>query len=97
MNYSLGYYTVFEIKSKTNNHIDITVNTPVSITNDVIEKVVDEFNFIGLPYIYQSKLITVPENSDVQIMIKHYDSLIIPYNQSINLARDEFIDTLPLV
>ncbi|MEO0077359.1 MAG: C25 family cysteine peptidase, partial [candidate division WOR-3 bacterium] len=51
----------------------------------------------GLPYIYQSKLITVPENSDVQIMIKHYDSLIIPYNQSINLARDKVIDTLPLV
>ncbi|MCX8014801.1 MAG: hypothetical protein N2748_02165 [candidate division WOR-3 bacterium] len=93
----LSYFTDFQIKSKNANQIEIRVDNATAITNELIEKIVNEFNFIKLPYIYYSKLIAIPKDGDVQIVVKNYDSLIIPYGQTIDIARNKTTDNMPLV
>jgi hypothetical protein len=88
--YPISHYTDFKVESKSSNQIDIKITNDATKNSDGINKIVEEFNSTGIPYIYQSKLIAIPENGNIQVIVKNYDSLIIPYNQVINITQDEF-------
>jgi len=93
----ISFYTDFQIVSKSSNQLNVEITNFAYQNNDGLDKIIDEFKNGSLPYIYQSKLIAIPENGNVQITVKSYDSIIIPNREIANTAQTEQAnDKLPI-
>jgi len=91
----LSHYADFKLlnKSATSINIEVKMNTELIASSDLTAKLADEFNATGRTFLYQSKLIAIPEDGNVELNIKNIDSVIIPITDDVFVSDKNIANT----
>lgn len=86
--YPISHYTDFKVISKSTNQIKLKVTNDFYNDTEIKNRLVNEFNLTENPYLYQSRLIAMPYDENVNITIKNIDSITIPVEEPVSIKEN---------